>query len=82
MFHLVLNMSCNANQLTGFYLIPVFPEKFFWEQAIEIWILIPVIPRNTLKLHNKKIYTKYDKICVFEKSPHENYLRKKKSWVE
>ena len=59
-----------------------FQKSFFWEQAIEIWILIPIIPRNALKLHNKKIYTKYDKICVFEKSPHENYLRKKKSWVE
>ena len=32
-----------------------------------------------LKFHNKKIYTKYDKICVFEKSPHENYPRENKS---
>ena len=38
--------------------------------------------RNTLKLHSKKICTKYDKICVFEKSPHENYPREKKSCVE
>ena len=34
------------------------------------------------KLHTKKIYTKYDKICVFEKSPHENYHGGKKSWAE
>ena len=31
------------------------------------------------KLPAKKIYTKYDKICVFEKNPHENYHREKKS---
>ena len=46
------------------------------------WILIPIIPRNMFKLHTRKIYTKYDKICVFEKSPHENYHGGKKSWAE
>ena len=30
------------------------------------------------KLHTKKIYAKYDKICIFEKSPHENYHGEKK----
>ena len=35
-----------------------------------------------IKLHNKKIYTKYDKICIFEKSPHENYHGEKKSLAE
>ena len=34
------------------------------------------------KLHREKIYAKYDKICVFEKSPHENYNGEKKSWAE
>ena len=34
------------------------------------------------KLHTEKICTKYDKICVFEKSPHENYHGEKKSWAE
>ena len=34
------------------------------------------------KVHAKKIYTKYDKICVFEKIPHENYHGEKKSWAE
>ena len=31
------------------------------------------------KFHNKKIYNKYDKICIFEKSPHENYHCEKKT---
>ena len=31
------------------------------------------------KRHTEKICTKYDKICVFEKSPHENYHGEKKS---
>ena len=34
------------------------------------------------KLHREKIYAKYDKICVFEKSPHKNYHGEKKSWAE
>ena len=34
------------------------------------------------KLHTKKIYTKYEEICIFEKSPHENYRGEKKSWAE
>ena len=35
-----------------------------------------------LDFNYKKIYTKYDKICVFEKNPHENYHRENKSQVE
>ena len=31
------------------------------------------------KLHNKKMYTKYGKVCVFEKCPQENYHHEKKS---
>ena len=64
MFHLVLNMPfiCNAKQLTGFYLIRIFTENFS-KQTIEIWILILIIPI----IHTKKIFTKYDKICIFEK---------------
>ena len=31
------------------------------------------------KLHSKKVYTKSDKICIFEKNPQENYHREKKS---
>ena len=31
------------------------------------------------KLHIEKIDTKCDKICVFEKSPHEKYHGEKKS---
>ena len=61
---------CNTNQLTGFHLI-----KIFSKQAIEIWILILIIPI----MHAKNIYTKYDKICIFEKNPHKNYHREKKS---
>ena len=34
------------------------------------------------KLHIEKIDTKCDKICVFEKSPHEKYHGEKKSWAE
>ena len=34
------------------------------------------------KLHTKKIYTKYDKIYIFEKSRLENYHGEKKSWAE
>ena len=48
----------------------------------EMWILIPIILRNMFNLHTKKIYSKYDKICVFEKCPHENYHGEKKSWAE
>ena len=61
---------CNTNQLTGFHLI-----KIFSKQAIEIWILILIIPI----INAKKIYTKYDKICIFEKSPHQSCHREKKS---
>ena len=56
----------------------LFPSKM----AIEIWILIPIIPRNMFKLHSKEIHTKYGKICVCEKKPHENYPCEKKSWVK
>ena len=84
MFDLVLNTPfvCNANQFTDFYLIAIVTKIFFSKKAIEIWILIPTIPRNMSKLHVKKIYTKYDNICVFEKSPHENYHREKISRLE
>ena len=44
-----------------------FYRRGFSKQAIEIWILIPIIRQNMFKLHAKKIYTNYDKICVFEK---------------
>ena len=45
-------------------------------------ILIPIILRNMFKLYDKEIYTKYDKIYVFEKNPHVNYHREKNFWVE
>ena len=82
MFYLVLNtpFMCNTNELTGFYLIGIF--TVFSKQAIEICILFSIILRNKFKLYAKKIWTKYDKICVFEKNPHENNHREKKSWVE
>ena len=32
-----------------------------------------------VELHTKKTYAKYGKICVLEKSPHENYHGEKKS---
>ena len=35
-----------------------------------------------VKLRAKKIYTKYDKICIFEKNQHLNNHRGKKSGVE
>ena len=34
------------------------------------------------RLHAKKIFSKYDKICVFEKNLHKNYNREKKSRAE
>ena len=50
------------------------------KQAIEIWILILIIPRNTIKLHAKKILSKYDKICICEKkSTRKLFSQKKKS---
>ena len=30
------------------------------------------------KLHAETTYTKYDKICVIEKNPHERYHREKR----
>ena len=41
-------------------------QKGFSKQAIEIRILISIIPRNIFKLHAKKTRTKYDKICICE----------------
>ena len=69
MFDWVLNTSLigDANQLSGFYLIRMYIEKSF-QQAIETWILIPIISRNIFKLHAKKIHIKYNKICFFEKN--------------
>ena len=32
----------------------IFYRKIFSKEAIEIWILIPVIPQNMLKFHAKK----------------------------
>ena len=57
-------------------------KKVFSKQVIEILILILIIPRNMLILHAKKIYTGYDKICTFEKNPHEIYFYEKKSRAE
>ena len=67
MFDMALKLNtpfiCNADQLTGFYLIHIFMEKFF-PSAIEIWILIPIIyaKKYTLNMTKftslKKIYTK------------------------
>ena len=76
MFDLVLNTPfiCSANQLTGFYLIRISREFFFSKQTIEIWILILIIPI----IHAKKIYTKFDKICIFEKKS----TQKLPSWKE
>ena len=34
------------------------------------------------KRQAKKIYSKYNRICVFEKNPPENYHREKKYRVE
>ena len=41
----------------------VFPSRL----AIEIWILILVIPRNIFKLHTENIHTRYDKIYFYKK---------------
>ena len=45
-------------------------RKVFTKQAIEISILIPIIPWNIFKLYAKKVSSKYDKIYVFGKNPH------------
>ena len=58
-----------------------FLHKTFSKQAIEIWILIPIIPPNTFKFQAKKLHTKYDKTCVREINPQGNYPRKKKSGI-
>ena len=65
MFNLVPNTPFiyNANQFTGFYLTQIFTENFLSKQAIEIWSLILIIPI----IHAKNVYTKYEKICIFEK---------------
>ena len=69
-------MQC---QPIGWFLFDInFHRNFFSEQASEIWILIVIIPI----IHAKKIYTKYDKIFIFEKNPHKNYHCEKKSRVE
>ena len=59
-----------------------FLQKKIFKTGYSDLDLIPIIPWNIFKLHTKKIYTKYDKIWVFEKSPHENYHGEKKSWAE
>ena len=46
-----------------------------------VLLMSGLIPRNIFKLHARKVYTKYEKICVSE-NPLENYPRKKKSWVK
>ena len=68
MFDWVLNtpLMCNANQLTGFYLIQIFTEKFF---EAGYWNL-------------KKIHAKYDKIFICKKNPNKNHPREKKSWIK
>ena len=33
-------------------------------------------------IQTKKIHTKYEKIYLYEKDPHENYPCKKKFWVK
>ena len=79
MFDLLLNTPfiCNANWKvvkfdTNFY------RKLFSKQAIEIWILILIIPIIYAKIST----VKYDKIWIFRKNAHENYHRWKKSWVK
>ena len=54
-----------------------FYRKVFFKQASENWILISIIPRNIFKHHAKKIYNKYDKICIWKKS-----VLKLSSWKE
>ena len=75
MFDLVLNTPfiCNAKQSNRFYLIWIF-TNFFSKQTIETYILILVISI----IHAKKIYTKYDKISIFEK----NSTQKLSFWKE
>ena len=69
MFGWVLNMPfiCSAKQLIGFCLIRIFARKF-----------LPDMLLKYVQIHAKKIYTKYEKTCVLEKNPHENYYREKK----
>ena len=79
MFDLVLNMPflCNANQLTGFYLIQIFAKKVFLGRLL---ILIPIIPiihakKSTLSITKfaslKKIHTK---IIIVKRNLGLNYL--------
>ena len=68
MFCWVLNMLflCNTNQLTSFYLIQFFMEVFS-KQAIQIWILIPIIPQNMVKFHSKKSTLNMTKLASLKK---------------
>ena len=65
-----MSFICSANQLTGFYLIPIFTEKFFSKQAIKIWITL------------KKSALNMTKFASLEKNSQKNYHREKKSGFE
>ena len=82
MFDLVLNTSfiCYANQLIGFYLIRIFTENFFLNTLLNL-DFNSTNSTKYVQTSRKNIYTKYDKISVFEKNPHENDQREKKSGV-
>ena len=60
--------------LDSFLVDTSFYRKVFSKQAIQIWILIPIISRDIFKLHPKKIYTKYDKIIIVKKNLELNDL--------
>ena len=44
----------HTNQLTSSCLTEFFTNFFFSKQAIEVWILILIIPQNMLKLYAKR----------------------------
>ena len=82
MFDWVLNTPFlyNANQLTGFYLIHIFIEKFSSKQAIKIWILIPIFPQNMFKFRAKNLHEIWQNMT--KKSTQKLSLRKEiLSWM-
>ena len=83
MFHWLLNTPFiySTNQLTGSYLIRIFTGRFF---QTYYWNLDFNSNNSTkyVQTSRQKTYSKNDKICVFEKNPHENYHCENKYWVE
>ena len=71
------------------YLIRIFTEKIFRnrllksfpKKAIEIWILIPIIPRDMFKLHAKKSFFNLYITLIFQSLYHTSLISPKEFTV-